>query len=326
MKSLKISVVIPTWNGKKWLKVCLPSLRIQTFKDFEVIVVDNGSRDGSGKYVKKYYPKYKLICLEKNLGFAGGVNRGIEASQGENIVLVNNDMKLDKDFLNQLYLSLQKREVGMVAAKVLQYYHPQLIDSAGDYIDIVGHGNNIGQGEVDREQYNENTKIFLVTGGACLIRREVLEKVGLLDEDYFAYFEDVDLCLRAQFCGFKAIFQPKAIAYHVHKATSSKNPALLEYWQFRNMTMNIIKDFPDCVIWHKWNWLKIILVNLKTIYFLARQGMIISAMSAEWYVIWHFGDLLKKRAQVQSLIRVDNDYLRSIFADKKIKIPFIGSF
>lgn len=320
MKSLKISVVIPTWNGKKWLKVCLPSLREQTFKDFEVIVVDNGSNDGSNEYVKKYFPEYRLVELAKNFGFAGGVNRGIEASVGENIVLINNDMKTDKDFLKQLYLSLQDKKVGLVAAKVLQYYHPSLIDSAGDYIDIVGHANNIGQGD-DSEKYNKSIDIFLVTGGACLIRREVLAKVGLFDEDYFAYFEDVDLCLRAQYCGFKAAFQPKAIVHHVHKATSSRNRALLEYWQFRNMTMNVIKDFPNCVIWYKWNWLKIILVNIHTVYFLSRQGWLLSALKAEGYIFIHIFKLLQKRGQIQSLISVDEAYLRSIFREKKIKIP-----
>lgn len=318
---MKVSVVIPNWNGKHWLKVCLPTLRRQTFKDFEVIVVDNGSSDGSEEYMRKFFPEFRVVRLEKNLGFAGGVNKGIVASVGENIVLVNNDMKLDKDFLKYLYQSIKVKGVGLVAAKVLQYYHPTLIDSAGDYIDIVGHANNIGRGDKNGPEYDMERKIFLVTGGACLIKREVFDRVGLFDEDYFAYFEDVDLSLRAQYAGFKAVYQPKAVVYHVHKGTSSKNRALLEYWQFRNMTMNIIKDFPDCVIWHKWNWLKILLVNIKTVQFFAKEGVLWSALRAEWYIIVHLPQLLTKRRAVQSLIVVSPDYLRSIFVDKKINVP-----
>jgi GT2 family glycosyltransferase len=319
---MKVSVVIPNWNGKHWLKICLPTLRRQTFKDFEVIVVDNGSSDGSEEYMRRFFPEFRVVRLKKNLGFAGGVNKGIEASVGENIVLVNNDMKLDKYFLKYLYESTKMKDVGLVAAKVLQYYHSTLIDSAGDYIDIVGHANNIGRGDKNGPEYDTPRKIFLVTGGACLIKREVFDRVGLFDEDYFAYFEDVDLSLRAQYAGFKAVYQPKAVVYHVHKGTSSKNRALLEYWQFRNMTMNIIKDFPDCVIWHKWNWLKILLVNIKTVQFFAKEGVLWSALRAEWYVLVHLPSLLAKRRVVQELIVVSPDYLRSIFVEKKINVPW----
>lgn len=321
-KLVKISVVIPNWNGKHWLKICLPGLRKQSFKDFEVIVVDNGSSDGSSEYVQKYFPEFGIVQLERNFGFAGGVNQGIIHSKGESVVLVNNDMKLERDFLKYLDEASGDRQIGMVAAKVKQYYNRKLIDSAGDYIDVVGHANNIGRGDKDGPTYNRAGNIFLVTGGACLVKREVIDMVGLLDEDYFAYFEDVDLSLRAQFAGFKAVYEPRAVVYHVHKGTSSKNRPLLEYWQFRNMTMNIIKDFPNCVIFYKWNWLKILLVNLKTVHFFARQGLIWSALRAEWYVLTHIRQLLIKRAQVQSLIRVDDDYLRSIFQDKKINIPW----
>lgn len=320
--SVKISVVIPNWNGKHWLKICLPSLKKQSFTDFEVLVVDNGSADGSEEYVSRYFSEFRVVRLERNLGFAGGVNRGIESAVGESIVLINNDMKLDEDFLDQMHEASKDRRVGLVAAKVKQFYNRKLIDSAGDYIDIVGHANNIGMGEVDGPKYDVARSVFLVTGGACLIKRAVFDKVGLLDEDYFAYFEDVDLSLRAQFAGFKAVYQPKAVVYHVHKGTSSKNRALLEYWQFRNMTMNIIKDFPNCVIFYKWNWLKIVLVNFKTIHFFAKQGLIWSALRAEWYVICHLPQLLAKRQKVQALITVKPDYLRAIFQEKKINIPW----
>lgn len=323
MSNLKISVIIPNWNGKHWLKICLPSLKKQTFKNFEVIIVDNGSSDDSAKYIEKYFPEFRVLILDKNYGFAGGVNRGIEVSIGEYLVLVNNDMKLDRDFLKYLCLAADKNEVGMVAAKVKQLYKPDLIDSAGDYIDVVGHANNIGRGEKDGKEFNKSREIFLVTGGASLFKRKVLDKVGLLDEDYFAYMEDVDLSLRAQYMGFKAIYEPRAVAYHAHKGTSSKNKGLLEYWQYRNMTMNILKDFPKVVIFHKLNWLKILLVNLKTIQFLAKQGLLMSALKAEGYILWNLPKLLRKRREIQRTIKVSDMYLLSMFQDKKIAFPIV---
>lgn len=327
MKSTKpkISVVIPNWNGKHWLKICLPTLKKQTYKNFEVIVVDNGSDDGSDKYMTRYFSGFEVLRLSTNLGFAGGVNRGINYARGEWVVLLNNDMSLEADFLEQLASAAKDPKVGLVAAKVKQYYKPSLIDSAGDYIDVVGHANNIGRGDKD-QGYDDPRQIFLVTGGACLIKREVFDKVGLFDEDYFAYMEDVDLSLRAQFAGFGAVYQPKAVAYHVHKGTSSQNRALLEYWQFRNMTVNILKDFPGCVIWHKWNWLKILLVHINTIRYFAKEGVLMSALKAEWYVICHLSEIIAKRRQVQKLISVDEGYLRSLFRERTIRLPIVGRF
>lgn len=314
----EVSVIIPNWNGRHLLKKCLDSLETQTYKDFEILVIDNGSVDGSQFFIKKNYHRVNLIELKDNTGFSQAVNLGIKICTGNYMVLLNNDTKIDKDCLKHLVSAAKKKDVGMIAAKILQMDHPDLIDSAGDYIDSVGHANNFGFGEKDGKKFESEKFVFLVSGGGCLIRREVFESVGFFDTDYFAYMEDVDFSLRAQLKGFKAYFEPKAKIYHKHKATSSKFPAFTEYLQYRNMTMTIIKDFPVTLFLKDLNWLKIILVNLNTIRYLATIGFLGEALKAEWFVLSNFGKLLKKRQKIQSEIKVPVDYILENIYPKKI--------
>ncbi len=318
---LQASIVIPNWNGKQFLKTCLISLQNQTWTDFEIIVVDNGSTDGSKEYIKKYFPKIILIELAENVGFSPAVNLGIKQSRGEYIVLINNDTRVDKNCLKYLVKAAKEHsEVGMVAAKMLQFHNPDRIDSAGDYITAVGHASNIGLGEKDGPRYNKPGYVFLVTGGGGLFKRQVFEKVGFLDNEYFAYFEDVDLCLRAQMRGFKAWYEPKAVIYHIHKATSSRNKPFTEYLQYRNMTINIIKNFPKELLLKDWNWLKVVLVNINTIRFLATQGYLIPALKAEAYILANFFRLLRKRRRIQSKIEVPVEYIIDNIRNKKVTL------
>ncbi len=320
VKSPKVSVIIPNWNGLELLKHSLPSLKRQIYIDFEVIIVDNGSVDGSVKYIKQQFPEYRVIELPQNVGFAPAVNKGILAAKGEYLVLINNDTKVDKNCLKFLVETADKLPVDMIAAKMINFYKAGIIDSAGDYIDAVGHANNIGYGQPDGPKYNQPGPLFLVTGGGCLIKRRVVDKIGLLDEDYFAYFEDVDFGFRAQLAGFKAWYEPKAVIYHVHKATSNRNKSLTEYWQFRNLTMTVIKNFPNKLLWHRANWLRIILVNLNTVRYLATQGYLKSALKAEWYILTHLDVLWRKRQKIQSLKVVDDQYIIDQVLPKKITL------
>lgn len=322
--SVIASVVIPNWNGKHLLQTCLNSLKKQTFKNFEVVVVDNGSIDGSVEYIEKFKSQMsnlKCIKLDRNYGFAKAVNIGIKHSFSKYIVLINNDTEVDKNCLHFLVEAAKAHpKVGMVAAKMLNFYQKNVIDSTGDYIDVVGHANNIGLGEKDGHKFNTPGGIFLITGGGGLFKREVFDKVGYLDEDYFAYFEDVDLGLRAQMVGFKGWFEPRAKIYHIHKATSSKNPGFLEYLQFRNMTQTIIKDFPSALLLKDFNWLRALLVNLNTVRYLASQGHTLRALQAEGWILLHIPQLLKKRAAIRKSKTVTDQYIIENFRPKKITL------
>lgn len=317
--SVKLSVIIPNWNGKELLKICLPSLKKQTFKDFEVVIVDNGSTDGSLDYVEKYFPEVKLVKLKSNIGFSPAVNLGIKICVGEMMVLLNNDTEVDKNCLRILVETAEKKkDIGFIAAKILDFKNRKLIDSAGDYIDAVGHADNYGRGEEDGKKFSKPGYLFLATAGGSLFKREVFEKVGFFDYEYFAYMEDVDFCLRAQLLGIKGWFEPKAKIYHIHKATSSRNPAFTEYLQYRNMTLTVLKNFPKELFLKDFNWLKVILVNINTIRFLAGIGFFKEALKAEWYVLKTLPQILKKRSEIQSNIKVPVNYILENISPKKI--------
>jgi len=321
---MTVSIIIPNWNGLKYLRTCLNSLRKQQFTDFETIIIDNGSTDGSVEYVKKYHKHMILVTLDHNSGFAAAVNLGIKLSKGKYILLLNNDTSVKSDAILKLVQILDdKPEIAMVASKMVNFYNRYLMDSAGDYIDVVGHAQNIGLGK-SVNKYKTPGEVFLVTGGGSLYRKILFDQVGLLDEDFFAYFEDVDFGLRAQSQGFKAYYQPEAIIYHIHKGTSSRNKAFLEYLQFRNMTQTIIKNFPKELLLRDFNLIKIILVNLNTIRFLARSGYLLQAIQAELYIILHCKKLFEKRKKIQSEFKVDKHWFISQFKPKKI--TFFGLF
>lgn len=316
----KLSVIIPNWNGKHLLKICLPSLKRQTFKDFEVVIVDNGSKDGSIEYIEKYFPEVKLIKLEDNIGFAPAVNLGLKICVGEMMVLLNNDTEVDKDCLKNLVKASKRKDISFIAAKILNFKNRKLIDSAGDYIDAVGHADNFGRGEKDSEKFNKPGPLFLATAGGSLFKREVFEKIGFFDHEYFAYMEDVDFCLRAQLAGIKGWYEPKAVIYHIHKATSSKNPGFTEYLQYRNMTLTVLKSFPKELFLKDLNWLKILLVNINTIRYLASIGFLKEALKAEWFVLKNLSKTLKKRSEIQSNIRVPIEYILENIRPKKITL------
>jgi len=312
------SIVIPNWNGHKLLKICLPSLTAQTFLDFEIIVVDNGSTDESIQYIEENFPQVNLIKLPLNIGFSPAANKGILVSKGTYIILINNDTKVDKDCIRNLVSAANLHpEVGMVAAKMLQFFNPELIDSAGDYIDMVGHADNIGFGEPS-EKFKTSNFVFLVTGGGGLFKREMLEKIGLFDETFFAYYEDVDLCLRAQMAGFKGWFESTAKIWHIHKATSRKNLKLTEYLQFRNMTQTIITDFPAKLFKNPYHLLMLFLVNLNTVRFLGTHGYFKEAISSEWYILKNWQKLIQKRRAVQQMKKVSDEYMLQNIRPKKI--------
>lgn len=314
-----VSVIIPNWNGKHLLETCLSSIGKQTLKNFEIIVVDNGSEDGAADYIRQYFPEVKVVELKKNYGFAKAVNIGIKKSKSPYLVLLNNDTESDSRYLEFLVAAAKAHpEVGFVAAKMLNFYKRDIIDSAGDAVDIVGHSYNIGLGDKDGPRYSKEGFVFLATAGGSLFRREVFDKAGLFDEDYNTYMEDVDLGLRAQMMGFKGWYEPKAVLYHMRKATSSKINARSEYWHFRNMTQNIIKDYPTALFLKDFNWIKILLVNINTVWYMIKRGLFWQGISAELYILINLPKLLQKRAQIQKSKIVSDDYIIENIRPKRL--------
>ncbi|HEX4774485.1 MAG TPA: glycosyltransferase family 2 protein [Candidatus Saccharimonadales bacterium] len=247
----KTLVVVPNWNGKSGLKACLDSLRVQSFKA-HIIVVDNGSTDGSIELIENQYPEVELIKHSKNKGYAGGVNPGFRRAievGAYYVAAFNNDAVADKDWLKTLVVYLDAHdEVGIAACKLLgaDGLH---IDSTGDYYTAWGLPYPRGRNEVDIDKYDKQTDIFGASGGASLYRVKMLEEIGLLDEDFFAYYEDVDLSFRAQLASWKISYVPAAIVYHQIGATSKKLKGFATYQTMKNLQLLWYKNLPRKYLW-----------------------------------------------------------------------------
>ncbi|MCR4305696.1 MAG: glycosyltransferase family 2 protein [Candidatus Daviesbacteria bacterium] len=312
------SVIIPNWNGKELLKDCLESLTVQSYKNFEIILVDNGSSDGSLDYVRNSFPQVKIIPLKNNYGFAKAINEGVKASVAKYVVFLNNDTKADKNFLKELVECIELHpEVISINPKLLNFYNRKVIDGVGILINEVGQAKSIGWQEKDKGQFSEQY-IFGATGGASIFRREDFIKAGMFDEKYFMYSEEVDFAFRAQFLGYKSILCPKAVVYHKHKATSKKLPSQTEYWQFRNMTQTIIKDFPLSILLKHLRWLKIILVHFNTYIYQIKNGFYWAPFLADLWILVNLPRLLRERCKIMKSKKASDVYIEEFLKNKKV--------
>ena len=242
----EVSVVIPNWNGEKFVGKCLESLKNQTFKDFETVFVDNHSADASVARARETLPQARIIPLSDNFGFAGGVNQGIRAAQGEMIALLNNDTEADPRWLEELCSTLKANPgFGFATSKIILMKDKKTIDSCGDGYSWYGIPYPLGRDQIDRGQFDSNGKVFSACGGAAIYKKEVFEKVGLFDEDFFAYYEDTDLSFRAQLAGYRCLFVPRAVVYHEGGKTSGRDkPRFAYYHPYKNRALLVIKNIP----------------------------------------------------------------------------------
>ncbi|MGQ9502401.1 MAG: glycosyltransferase family 2 protein [Anaerolineae bacterium] len=250
MNAPAVSVVIINWNGKEHLARCLASLEAQTYRDFEIIVVDNGSTDGSVAFIQERFPTTRLICNDHNLGFARANNQGIAIAQGKYVAILNNDTQVVPQWLEALVHAAETYpEMGAFASLVLFRDKRDTIDSAGLTVSVLGHGiqNHLGE---DRDRVGDVREIFGVSATAALFRRELLQDVGLFDEDYFMYYEDVDLAWRARLRGWRSLLVPEAVVYHAHSATAGRGSPFKKRLLTRNRLWTIAKDyhFPALVL------------------------------------------------------------------------------
>lgn len=250
MHSPLVSIIIVNWNGRELLTRCLAALSGQTRRDFEVVVVDNGSSDGSAEFLRREHPGARLVALDQNTGFAGGNNAGLAVSRGRFIVTLNNDMEPCPDWLEKLAAGFERDpRIGSCVGKMFFYDRHDIINSAGDVLLFDGQGVNRGLNEKDRGHYEREEYVPAATAGAAAYRREMLEETGFFDERYFAYFEDVDLSLRAIRRGWRCLYVPSAVAYHRHMSTTKKmGEDFLIFHATRNKFWNILKDFPNMLI------------------------------------------------------------------------------
>ncbi|MCA1814723.1 MAG: glycosyltransferase family 2 protein [Halobacteriales archaeon] len=244
-----VSVVIPLWNGKPHIAACLASLRAQTLPADEVVVVDNASPDGAGDLVARGFPEARLLRQGRNLGFAGGVNAGLRAARGELLVTLNQDLTCDPRFLEAMVAAQRAggARCGMVASKMLYFQDRSVINSTGVEVLQDFYCEDRGGFERDLGQWDQAGEVFGPCGGAALYTRALLDDVGLFDEDFFCYFEDVDLAWRARLAGWRCAYAPDAVVHHKHRGSEAlpspdATPMHIQRWCARNRVWMVLKN------------------------------------------------------------------------------------
>jgi GT2 family glycosyltransferase len=241
----RASVLVPTWNGQEFLKVILPSLQEQVYRGFETVVVDNGSTDDSVAYLERHWPDVRVLALPTNVGFAAAVNRGAEIARAPVIVLANNDLEADPRWLEELVGPLDgDGNVGFTTGKLLRSGDRGVIDEAGHDVCVYGLTTPRGFGTPDSGQFDQPAETVVGTGGASAFRRSLWEELGGLDEDYFLFYEDVDLCLRARWRGYRGCYVPSAVVYHHGGGTAGRGSRSTRVHLTRNLLITVLKDFP----------------------------------------------------------------------------------
>lgn len=241
----EVSVIIPNFNGVAFLDGVLGSLEQQTLKEFEVIMVDNGSTDGSCSFVNANYPWVHIIEFPENFGFCKAVNEGIRAAKAPYVLLLNNDTEAEPDFLEEMVAAISRHPKAFsCAAKMVQYHDRDRLDDAGNYYCAFGWSYARGKGK-DIHTYDKEEKIFAACAGAAIYRKKIFEKIGYFDEEHFAYLEDTDVGYRARIYGYENWFAPKAVVYHVGSGTSgSRYNQFKTRYSSRNNVYLIYKNMP----------------------------------------------------------------------------------
>ncbi|HLH73097.1 MAG TPA: glycosyltransferase family 2 protein [Chloroflexota bacterium] len=304
-----VSVVIVNYNGRELLAECLESLRRQTYRLYEVIVVDNGSTDGSVAWLREQFPEVKLVSLPENRGFAGGSNAGIAAAQGEFVATLNNDTIVAPNWLEELVCAMADQpDVGMVSAKMLFWHQPKMVNTTGIAIDRTGIAWDRHGGWAD-DLMETPVEVFGPSGGAALYRRAMLDDIGVFDEDFFCYLEDVDLAWRARLAGWRCLYAPKARVIHHHSATSVENSPFKRYHLGRNKVWMLAKNYPwpEIIIYLPvilvYDWATVLLAPLFDRQ--ARRGSIgMASLAGRLAGILGIGRALAKRRMIQRQRRV----------------------
>ncbi len=327
----KVSIIIVNWNGIDHLKKCLPSLTKQKYKNIEVIVVDNNSSDNSVEFIKKKYPKTKVVVNEKNLGFAQANNIGYSQASGEYILFLNNDTQVTNNFLTSLVKAMEAdKSIGIAQSKILLMDDKNMLDSVGAFLTHSGFLYHYGIAKKDQKRYHKQIKVFSAKGACMLARRDVLEKVlvnnEVFDSDFFAYFEETDLCHRVWLAGLTVQFVPESVIYHKMGGTSTgMNNAFIQFHSFKNRINTYLKNLSLAQL------LVFLPVHFIFIQVFAMISLVSLKISTFWAIqracFWNVLSLkntLQKRRHVQSQIRnvKDKQYLDFVLKNPRPKYYF----
>jgi GT2 family glycosyltransferase len=302
-----VSVIIVTWNGRGWLERSLPSVLALDPPAAEVIVVDNGSTDGTAAYLRDVFPSVRVVALDRNLGFAGGNNAGARDAASPYLVFLNNDVEVDRAWLRELVAPAEADgSVGLVTSRIVYMDRPETIDSAGDgYLRCGGafkraHGRSIGATSAPEE-------VFGACGAACLVRRDLFERLGGFDEDFFMVYEDVDLSYRARLLGMRCVYAPRALVRHAGSGSIGHVSAQQVFYGQRNLEWTWIKNTPSRLLWR--SALSHVAYDIAGALAYARQGHFGAWCRAKLDALAKWPAMAAKRRAIQRDATVDPDAL-----------------
>lgn len=313
------SVIVLNYNGKHFLETCLTSLQKQTYPNLEVILVDNASTDGSIEYVKEHFATIEVIENKKNQGFAKGNNIGVEVAKGEYVLTLNNDTRADPSWVEELVKTAESDfSIGMCASKMLFMDRSDTINSAG--INISRSGACWDRGlYAPSSSYTEPDEVFGPCAGAALYRRKMLDEVGLFDEDFFIYMEDVDLAFRGRLAGWRCVYVPSAIVYHHHGGFGGIDSDFTIYYGNRNIVWNAFKNFPTGILITSLPW--IVGRNLVVIPYYTVRGHGKVIIKSKIDAVKGLPKILKKRKVQKKIVDVPNKIERFIKTWSSVKKP-----
>ncbi|RLI77376.1 glycosyltransferase family 2 protein [Archaeoglobales archaeon] len=301
---MRTAFVVVNYNGEKYLKKCLESILSQKYKKFKVLVIDNNSRDNSKKILREIANtsnKVEVLFNKENIGFAKAVNEGISVTNSPFIALINNDALIKDDWLeNMVFAAKNDLRAGIFASKI--YFTSGLLNSTGHIIYRGFAVMDRGYFEKDVGQYDKEEYVAGACGAAAFYRRKLFDDIGLLDEDYFMYNDDVDLSLRALSMGWKIKYVPEAIAYHIHSASTGFLSDFSVYYNSRNWVWSVIKNVP----YHAFvkEFPAFFLRNLLSIVYFSIKGKTRAIFKSKIDSIRHLGENLRKRREMQKRVRV----------------------
>ena len=218
---MKSTVIIPNYNGMKYIENCMKALAAETSTEYKIIIVDNGSTDGSRQWIEANCPQVQLIAMGENTGFCGAVNAGIKATKTPYVILLNNDTEVEYGFVKALEDALEAGKKSFsVSAKMVDLKNPKVLDGTGDLYCALGWAFALGKGKEVKGNYEKAAEVFSACGGAVIYRKDILDEIGIFDENHFAYLEDCDLGYRAQIFGYRNYYTPNAVVRHAGSGVS----------------------------------------------------------------------------------------------------------
>lgn len=303
-KTHLISIITLNYNGKRWLKDYFKCLENQTYKNFEIIFVDNGSTDGSAEFVKKYYPKTVLIENGVNFAIAKGNNIGVKKAKGDYILLLNNDTKFDKNYLKELIEGFEELpQASILQSKIVIMDKPDILDSCGSFWTDSGFIYHYGNQKVANQViYSKPLRIFSGKSASMIIKKEVIDKIGMYDDLYWGYYEETDHCHRAWIAGFETWYWPKAVVKHAFGGTTLKFESdFLQFHNFKNKLSSFLANFEISYLLYLIPTFMVlnILISIGWL-FQGKSKNILSLYKAIGWNIQNIGHIRMRRNSVQS--------------------------